>query len=199
LTLCISYSGLYISYVIPISLAGFDQAHFRTLRGPFHLGALSRPVALISTAYVIFITVVFCLPTANPGALPSSLQKLVRSQVDLPKLTPTRLCPPLAVDINTLNYAPVAVGIVIVWIFVSWFCGMRRVFRAPSQGASSSFSFSFSLTSPSSPLLTHRRIGSLADSSMAAPTKVSRFSDEKADEEVKDEPAGGSIAQVITR
>ncbi|GAA5854380.1 hypothetical protein JCM9279_001027 [Rhodotorula babjevae] len=133
--------GLYISYVIPIAISGFDHARFRTLRGPFHLGKLSRPVALISTAYVIFITVVFCLPTANP------------------------------VDINTLNYAPVAVGIVLVWVFVSWFCGMRRVFRAPTQ-----------------------------DSSMTAPTKASRFSgDEKVDEEVKDEPAGGSIAQVITR
>ncbi|GAA5931112.1 hypothetical protein JCM3775_000804, partial [Rhodotorula graminis] len=132
--------GLYISYIIPIAIAGFDQARFRTLRGPFHLGMLSRPVALIATAYVIFITVVFCLPTANP------------------------------VDINTLNYAPVAVGIVLVWVFVSWFCGMRRVFRAPTQ-----------------------------DSSMAAPTKASRLSDEKADEEGKDEPAGGSIAQVITR
>ncbi|GAA5899064.1 hypothetical protein JCM8208_002992 [Rhodotorula glutinis] len=132
--------GLYISYIIPIAIAGFDQARFRTLRGPFHLGPLSRPVALIATAYVIFITVVFCLPTATP------------------------------VDINTLNYAPVAVGIVIVWVFVSWFCGMRRVFRAPTQ-----------------------------DSSTPAPAKVSRFSDEKADEEGKDEPAGGSIAQVITR
>ncbi|GAA6055295.1 hypothetical protein JCM3770_004824 [Rhodotorula araucariae] len=97
--------GLYISYAIPIAIAGVDQKRFREVRGPFHLGALSRPVALIATAYVVFITVVFCLPTANP------------------------------VDIDTLNYAPVAVGIVIVWIVASWLCGMRKVFHGPHQGS----------------------------------------------------------------
>jgi hypothetical protein len=49
----------------------------------------------------MFITIVFCLPNANP----------VTSQ--------------------TLNYTPVAVGIVLFFVFGSWFISARKWFTGP--------------------------------------------------------------------
>lgn len=51
--------------------------------------------------WICFITIIFCLPTANP------------------------------VDSQTLNYTPVAVGIVAVWALGSWFLWARRWFTGP--------------------------------------------------------------------
>lgn len=66
--------GLYISYAIPIAVGvAFDQKRFQQVRGPFTLGKFSRPVALIATGYVIFITICFCLPTINPGSSAASI------------------------------------------------------------------------------------------------------------------------------
>ncbi|KAI9666248.1 MAG: hypothetical protein M1821_004183 [Bathelium mastoideum] len=70
-------------------------------RGPFNLGRLSRPVGVVACLWVAFITVVFCLPTSNP------------------------------VDSQTLNYTPVAVGIVAVGAFGSWFLWARKWFTGP--------------------------------------------------------------------
>ena len=58
--------------------------------GPFYLGPLSVPVGTAACAWVAFITAVFVLPTAYPV---------------------TRL---------TLNYAPVAVGVVLVGTLLYW-------------------------------------------------------------------------------
>lgn len=91
--------GLYISYGIPI-LEGFIwQSHFR--KGPFNLGAFSRPCALVACGWIGFITIVFCLPNANP----------VTSQ--------------------TLNYTCVAVGIVGIYALGTWFLWARRWFTGP--------------------------------------------------------------------
>lgn len=49
------------------------------------------------------MTVIFCLPTANP----------VTSQ--------------------TLNYTSVAVGIVALWVFVSWFVWAKKSFKGPTR------------------------------------------------------------------
>ena len=70
-------------------------------KGPFNLRWASRPVALVACLYITFITIVFCLPELNP----------VTSQ--------------------TLNYTPVAVGIVAAWAFGSWFLWARRWFTGP--------------------------------------------------------------------
>lgn len=76
---------------------------FNARKGPFNLRIFSRPVALIGVCWIIFITIIFCLPTANP----------VTSQ--------------------TLNYTVVAVGIIAifangVWLLTArkWFVGPRR-------------------------------------------------------------------------
>ncbi|KAL8696446.1 MAG: hypothetical protein Q9201_007653 [Fulgogasparrea decipioides] len=71
------------------------------LKGPFNLRFASRPIALVAVLWIGFITIVFCLPTANP------------------------------VDSQTLNYTPVVVGIVAFWALGSWFLWARRWFTGP--------------------------------------------------------------------
>lgn len=71
------------------------------IHGPFNLGWFSRPVALIACLWIAFITIIFCLPELNP------------------------------VDSQTLNYTPVAVGIIAAWCLGSWFLWARRWFRGP--------------------------------------------------------------------
>lgn len=70
-------------------------------KGPFNLGFASRIIALIAVGWICFLTIIFCLPAQNP----------VTSQ--------------------TLNYTPVAVGIVAAWAFGSWFLWARKWFTGP--------------------------------------------------------------------
>ncbi len=59
----IAVIGLYIAYVLPILLRLFAR-EFQ--RGPWHLGAWSKLIGVISVLWVIFISVLFMLPTATP-------------------------------------------------------------------------------------------------------------------------------------
>jgi len=70
-------------------------------KGPFNLRSASRPIATVAVLYIAFITIVFCLPEINP------------------------------VNSQTVNYTPVAVGIVALWAFGSWFLWARRWFTGP--------------------------------------------------------------------
>ena len=54
---------LYIAYVLPIFLRQFSS-DFQV--GPWHLGAWSRPIGWIAVIWVVFISVLFLLPTATP-------------------------------------------------------------------------------------------------------------------------------------
>ncbi|KAK5119319.1 hypothetical protein LTR85_007675 [Meristemomyces frigidus] len=91
--------GLYISYGIPILVGLIYPGHFK--KGPFNLGAFSRPVALVACLWIAFITIIFCLPELNP------------------------------VSSQTLNYTPVCVGIVLVWAFGTWFLSARKWYVGP--------------------------------------------------------------------
>lgn len=91
--------GLYISYGLPIFIGLLWPKNFK--KGPFNLGKFSRPVALVATLWICFITIIFCLPNLNP------------------------------VDSQTLNYTPVAVGIVLLWALGSWFLWAHRWFTGP--------------------------------------------------------------------
>jgi len=70
-------------------------------KGPFNLRFASRMIGLVAVVWIAFISIIFCLPTVNP------------------------------VDSQTLNYTPVAVGIVLVWTLGSWFLWARRWFTGP--------------------------------------------------------------------
>jgi hypothetical protein len=71
---------------------------FRT--GPWHLGRASAVIGWIAVVWVIFIVVLFMLPQYAPG--------------------------PWGDD--TFNYAPVAVGVVLVFATITWFAGGRNHF-----------------------------------------------------------------------
>lgn len=71
------------------------------VRGPFHLGRLSLLVASIAVVWTCFISIVFILPQLNP------------------------------VNSQTLNYAIVAVGIVLTYSIGFWFISARRWFSGP--------------------------------------------------------------------
>lgn len=91
--------GLYLSYGIPIFIGLVNPSGF--IHGPFDLKWASRPVALVATLWICFITVVFCLPELNP------------------------------VNSQTLNYTPVAVGIIGIWCILSWVLWARKWFVGP--------------------------------------------------------------------
>ncbi|KXN91535.1 Amino-acid permease BAT1 [Leucoagaricus sp. SymC.cos] len=73
----------------------------RFIRGPFHLGKFSYIVALGAIAWIAFISIVFILPQLNP------------------------------VNSQTLNYAIVAVAIVIVYSTGFWLISARKWFTGP--------------------------------------------------------------------
>jgi amino acid transporter len=94
--------GLYLSYGLPILIGLICHRSFTAMKGPFNLHALSRPIATGACLWIGFITVVFCLPTANP----------VTSQ--------------------TFNYTAVAVGILSIFAVGSWVVWAHRWFTGPS-------------------------------------------------------------------
>lgn len=95
--------GLYISYGLPILTGLIWHKSFVAMKGPFNLGIFSRPIAFVACTWIAFITVVLCLPTANP----------VTSQ--------------------TVNYAVVAVGIIGIGAIVTWVFWVHRWFTGPSE------------------------------------------------------------------
>jgi amino acid transporter len=99
----IAVIGLYISYVLPILLRLMAK-DFQV--GPWHLGAWSRPIGIIAIIWVVFISVLFMLPTANP-------------------ITPV-----------TFNYTPVVVLGTLVILVVWWMVSVRHWFKGPRQQGS---------------------------------------------------------------
>ncbi|KAI4086715.1 MAG: hypothetical protein LQ339_009011 [Xanthoria mediterranea] len=95
-TTSIATISLYISYGIPIAMTLLFPRNFK--RGAFTLGRASKPIALVSSLWISFIIIAFCLPTITP------LRK------------------------RTLNYTPIAVGIVGNFAFGSWFLWARKWF-----------------------------------------------------------------------
>ncbi|HLI58421.1 MAG TPA: amino acid permease [Solirubrobacteraceae bacterium] len=98
--------GLYIAYILPVYLrlrAGdsFDP-------GPWSLGRWYRVLDIVAILWVIFICILFILPTTE-AAVPWSSQ----------------------FNLKTFNYAPAAVGIVILLIGSWWVLSARHWFKGP--------------------------------------------------------------------
>ncbi|MGZ3617701.1 MAG: amino acid permease [Ktedonobacteraceae bacterium] len=89
---------LYIAYVLPIFLRQFST-EFRT--GPWHLGAWSRPIGWIAVIWVVFISVLFLLPTATP------------------------------ITVSDFNYTIVIVPGLFVVITIWWLVSARHWFKGP--------------------------------------------------------------------
>jgi amino acid transporter len=60
----IAVIGLYIAYVLPTFLRLRQGDSFEP--GPWQLGRWSRPIGTIAVIWVVFITILFMLPTASP-------------------------------------------------------------------------------------------------------------------------------------
>jgi hypothetical protein len=71
------------------------------VQGPFYLGRLSYPIAIVSTLWISFMLIVLCLPELNP------------------------------VNSKTPNYAPVALGVVVVYGLGFWVISARKWFVGP--------------------------------------------------------------------
>jgi hypothetical protein len=90
---------LICNAAIPIALRVLYRRRF--VRGPFHLGAFSYPIAVISVLWIAFISIAFILPAENP------------------------------VSSQTLNYSIVAVGIVVTYSMGFWLVSARKWFTGP--------------------------------------------------------------------
>jgi amino acid transporter len=95
----IAVIGLYIAYVIPTFLR--LRAGERFQRGPWHLGRWSRPIGIVAVIWVVFITILFMLPTVSP------------------------------VDSTTFNYTPIAVLVVLGFAGIWWLVSAKNWFTGP--------------------------------------------------------------------
>ena len=81
------------------------------MRGPFHLGRFSYPVAIVAVLWICLISIVFILPQATP------------------------------VNSQTLNYAIVAVGMVVLYSGTFWVVSARKWFKGPIKQIEGKVSF----------------------------------------------------------
>ena len=95
----IAVIGLYIAYVLPTFLRLRQGSSFR--RGPWHLGRWSTPIGITAVTWVVFITILFMLPTASP------------------------------VTLKSFNYTVVAVLVVLGFAGIWWLVSARNWFTGP--------------------------------------------------------------------
>jgi amino acid transporter len=100
----IAVIGLYIAYVLPTFLRLRQGDTFN--HGPWHLGRWSKPIGTLAVLWVVFITVLFMLPTASP------------------------------VTRTNFNYTPLAVLVVLGFAGIWWLVSARNWFTGPKvQGS----------------------------------------------------------------
>ena len=95
--------GLYIAYVIPIYLRWRMKDSFEP--GPWTNGKKYKWMNLFATIWVGFITIIFCLPF-TPAAVPWNDE----------------------FEWESLNYAPITVGLVILLAWIAWMVSARKHF-----------------------------------------------------------------------
>jgi amino acid transporter len=100
----IAVIGLYIAYVLPTFLRLLAGDAFQP--GPWNLGKWSKPVGTIAVVWTVFICIMLMMPQLSPGGL--GLKK-----------------------IDALNYAPIAVLIVIGFAGIYWLVSARKWFTGP--------------------------------------------------------------------
>ncbi|RDW89515.1 hypothetical protein BP6252_01547 [Coleophoma cylindrospora] len=97
----IASTGILTSYCIPFLLKVIYHQNFCFRKGPFQLGHFSRFVSLVAVLWILFSCIVLCLPTSTP------------------------------VTIQTLNYSPIAFGVIAVSAIGFWLLRAMRVFVGP--------------------------------------------------------------------
>jgi amino acid permease (GABA permease) len=97
--------GLYVAYVTPTFLRLRQGESFK--RGPWHLGKWSYLVGWIAVTWVVIIAILFMLPQFAPLTQGGTL------------------------DLDTFNYAVVAVVVVIGYAGIYWLASARKWFTGP--------------------------------------------------------------------
>ena len=100
----IAVIGLYIAYVIPTYLRLRAGDAFKP--GPWNLGKWSKLVGWIAVIWVLFICIVLMMPQFSPGGFGLKV-------------------------IDELNYAPIAVGVVMGYAGIYWLVSARKWFKGP--------------------------------------------------------------------
>ncbi len=95
----IAVIGLYVAYVAPVFLRVRAGSKFQ--EGPWTLGRWSRPIGITATIWVIFISILFMLPQAQP------------------------------ITINTFNYTPIVFLIVLGGAALWWVVSAKNWFHGP--------------------------------------------------------------------
>jgi amino acid permease (GABA permease) len=95
----IAVIGLYVAYGIPIFLRLRSGDSFQ--RGPWHLGRWSKPIGIIAVVWIVFISILFLLPTAFP------------------------------ISGTNFNYTPVAFLVVLGGTTIWWVVSANRWFKGP--------------------------------------------------------------------
>ncbi len=101
----IAVIGLYIAYVLPTFLRRRQGANF--VPGPWSLGKWSAPVGWAAVVWVAFIAILFMLPQFGPVTSGGTL------------------------DLDTFNYAVVAVIVVIGFAGIWWVTSAKNWFTGP--------------------------------------------------------------------
>ncbi|HEY3477737.1 MAG TPA: amino acid permease [Streptomyces sp.] len=100
----INVIGITPAYAIPIFLRLRAGSEF--VPGPWTLGRWSRPIGVIAVVWVACVTVLFCLPQTRPAHH--------------------------LVTVQSFNYAPVALAVVLVLATVWWWTAGRRSYDVPA-------------------------------------------------------------------
>ncbi|HKN93430.1 MAG TPA: amino acid permease [Thermoleophilaceae bacterium] len=100
--------GLYIAYILPIILRFKAGDKFEP--GPWSLGRWYKPLNIIAMIWVAFISILFILPPTD-SAIPWNSSW----------------------DYKTANYAPVALGVVILAVGIWWLVSARHWFKGPTR------------------------------------------------------------------
>jgi amino acid transporter len=98
--------GLYVAYILPVYLRFRQGDDFDA--GPWNLGKWYRPLNIIAMIWVGFICILFLLPVTDT-AVPWNSN----------------------FDYKTANYAPLAVGVVIVAVSIWWAVSAKHWFKGP--------------------------------------------------------------------
>ncbi|KAH9451881.1 hypothetical protein Pst134EA_025822 [Puccinia striiformis f. sp. tritici] len=92
---------VWLSVVLAFLLALPSLGSAVALTAATSIATIGLPIRITSCLWIIVITVFFCLPNATP------------------------------ITRETLNYTPVVVGVLIVWIVLSWIFWARQSFSGP--------------------------------------------------------------------
>jgi hypothetical protein len=101
--------GLYIAFAIPIYLRWREGAAWDA-SPKWNLGNKYRWMNPFAVIWTVFITVIFCLPFV-PAAVPGNEE----------------------FNWESVNYAPITVGVVLLLTTIGWFAGARKWFTGQKR------------------------------------------------------------------